>query len=360
MRNRAKKGVALLLTAGLAAGMIGCARQAEETSPTRTQPEAAPQESAVTQPERELVTLSLCEVTHSVFYAPQYAAMALGFFEEEGIALELTNGGGADKVMTAVLSGGAEIGLAGPEAAIYVWNEGRADPCVVFAQLTKRDGAFLVGRTPDDDFSWEKLAGSYLIGGRAGGVPLMTLEYLLRSKGLTPNEDLTVDSSIQFNMMAGAFTGGTGDYVALFEPTASQVALQGQGYILASIGAEAGEVPYTAYFAAESFLEDHPDLALRFARAVARGQEWVKEHSAAEIAAVIEPFFPDSDLDLLTAATQRHKEIDAWNDTPVMKQSAFDRLQDIMEQAGELEQRVPFEEVVDNSFAEAAAGAVKA
>ncbi len=331
MRKFAKRCLALLAAMVMLFALAGCN--------TKEQPQ-------------DLVTIELNEVTHSVFYAPQYAAMELGFFEEEGLRVELTNGGGADKVMTAVLTGGSDIGLAGPEASIYVYGEGREDHCVVFAQLTKRDGAFLVSREPDPDFDWKDLAGSYVIGGRAGGVPLMTFEYLLRQKGLTPNVDLTVDSSVQFNMMAGAFTGGTGDYVALFEPTASLLEREGKGYILASIGEQAGEVPYTAYFASKSYIEQNPDIIESFTRAVYKGQQWVKEHSAEEIAQAIEPYFPDTDLELLTAVTQRHKDIDAWNDTPIMKQSSFDKLQEIMEQAGELSARVPFDEVVDNSFGE--------
>ena len=331
MRKFAKRCLALLAAMVMLFALAGCN--------TKEQPQ-------------DLVTIELNEVTHSVFYAPQYAAMELGFFEEEGLRVELTNGGGADKVMTAVLTGGSDIGLAGPEASIYVYGEGREDHCVVFAQLTKRDGAFLVSREPDPDFDWKDLAGSYVIGGRAGGVPLMTFEYLLRQKGLTPNVDLTVDSSVQFNMMAGAFTGGTGDYVALFEPTASLLEREGKGYILASIGEQAGEVPYTAYFASKSYIEQNPDIIESFTRAVYKGQQWVKEHSAEEIAQAIEPYFPDTDLELLTAVTQSHKDIDAWNDTPIMKQSSFDKLQEIMEQAGELSARVPFDEVVDNSFGE--------
>ena len=331
MRKFAKRCLALLAAMVMLFALAGCN--------TKEQPQ-------------DLVTIELNEVTHSVFYAPQYAAMELGFFEEEGLRVELTNGGGADKVMTAVLTGGSDIGLAGPEASIYVYGEGREDHCVVFAQLTKRDGAFLVSREPDPDFDWKDLAGSYVIGGRAGGVPLMTFEYLLRQKGLTPNVDLTVDSSVQFNMMAGAFTGGTGDYVALFEPTASLLEREGKGYILASIGEQAGEVPYTAYFASKSYIEQNPDIIESFTRAVYKGQQWVKEHSAEELAQAIEPYFPDTDLELLTAVTQRHKDIDAWNDTPIMKQSSFDKLQEIMEQAGELSARVPFDEVVDNSFGE--------
>ena len=300
-----------------------------------------------------LTTVRVNEVAHSVFYAPQYAAMSLGFFEEEGIEIELTNGGGADKVMTAVLTGQADVGLAGPEACIYVYNQGKDDYPKVFAQLTKRDGSFLVGRT-DEDFSWENLRGKHIIGGRAGGVPEMTLEYVMRQNGVEPHVDAVVDTSVQFNMMAGAFTGGLGDYVALFEPTATEVELAGQGYVLTSIGQESGEIPYTAYFAAQSYLEENADLVQRFTNAVAKGQKWVQEHSAAEVAEAIAHQFPDTDLAVLTAVTQRHKDIDAWNDTPVMKQEALERLETVMEQAGELTERVVFEELVDNSFAEAA------
>ena len=300
----------------------------------------------------DLPTVSVNEVTHSVFYAPFYAAMELGFFEEEGLKLELTNGGGADKVMTAVLSGQSDIGLAGPEACIYVHLEGREDAPKIFAQLTKRDGSFLVGRT-DEEFSWENLKGTTILGGRKGGVPEMTLEYVMRQNGVIPHEDAVVDTSIQFNMMAGAFTGGTGDYVALFEPTATQVVQEGKGYILASIGQESGEIPYTAFFANESYMEEHPEIIESMTRAIARGQEWVLTHTAAEIAEAIEPQFPDTDLEILETVCQRHLDIDAWNATPVMEPDALDRLMDVMEQAGELSERVNFEDLVDNSWAEA-------
>ncbi len=355
-----------LLAVGLAICMllsfVGCVSEgADPAQPTppevqggEVEPvEPTPEPEPVPEPEPELRKVQLNEVTHSVFYAPQYAAMELGFFAEEGIELELVNGGGADKVMAAVLSGASEIGLAGPEAAIYVYLEGREDYSKIFAQLTKRDGAFLVGRQPVEDFTWESLEDSYVIGGRKGGVPLMTLEYLLKSKGLVPEENITVDSSIQFTAMAGAFVGGTGDYVTLFEPTASMLEAEGQGYILASVGEEAGEVPYTAYFANSSFIEENPELIAAFTRAVAKGQQWVMEADAAEIAEVIAPHFIDTDIDLLTTVTQRHKDIDAWNATPVMEEEAFNKLQDIMETAGELTERVPFEDLVDNSFAEA-------
>ena len=200
---------------------------------------------------QETATVRLSEVTHSVFYAPQYVALEQGFFADEGLKIELSNGGGADKVMTAVLTGQADIGLAGPEACIYVYNQGKDDHPIVFGQLTKRDGSFLVGRE-DVPFSWELLRGRTVIGGRAGGVPEMTLEYVMRQNGIVPGTDADVDTTVQFNMMAGAFTGGNGDFVTLFEPTATEVAQAGKGYILASVGQESGEIPYTAYFASQT------------------------------------------------------------------------------------------------------------
>lgn len=301
----------------------------------------------------EMTTVRLNEVTHSVFYAPMYAALNLGYFTEEGLDVELTNGGGADKVMTAVLAGQADIGLAGPEACIYVLNEGREDYPVVFAQLTKRDGSFLVGRS-DDAFQWDDLKGKTIIGGRKGGVPEMTLEYVMRQNGVVPNQDAVVDTSVQFNMMAGAFTGGNGDYVTLFEPTATVVELEGKGYVLTSIGQESGEIPYTAFFASQSFMSANPDVVQSFTEAVAKGQKWVQEHSAQEIAEAIADQFPDTKLEVLTLVAQRYKDIDAWNQTPVMKEESLDRLQTVMETAGELDQRVDFAKLVDNSFAEKA------
>lgn len=298
-------------------------------------------------------TVQLNEVTHSVFYAPLYAAMKLGFFEEEGLNVELTNGGGADKVMTAVLAGQADIGLAGPEACIYVLNEGRENYPVVFAQLTKRDGSFLVGRS-DKAFSWADLKGSTIIGGRKGGVPEMTLEYVMRQNGVVPGEDATVDTSVQFNMMAGAFTGGNGDYVTLFEPTATQVEQEGKGFILTSIGQESGEIPYTAFFASQTYMKKNADAVQHFTNAVAKGQKWVQEHSAQEVAEAVKDQFPDTDVKVLTTVAQRYKDIDAWNATPVMKQEALERLETVMETAGELDQRVEFSKLVDNSFAEKA------
>ena len=298
-----------------------------------------------------LTTVRVNEVTHSVFYAPQYVAMSLGFFEEEGLQVELTNGGGADKVMTSVLTGEVQIGLAGPEACIYVHLEGSDDAPMVFAQLTNCDGAFLVGRT-DEEFSWENLRGKTVIGGRKGGVPEMTLEYVMKQNGVIPQEDAVVDTSVQFNMMAGAFTGGNGDYVTLFEPTATEVELAGQGYILCSIGEESGEIPYTAYFASQSYLTDHGDIVQKFTNAIAKGQQWVENHTDLEVAQAIADQFPDTDLSVLEQVAARYRAIGAWKTDPAMEAEDFERLMDVMEEAGELEARVEFDRFATNEFAE--------
>ena len=302
----------------------------------------------------DLVKVSVNEVTHSVFYAPQYVAINKGFFEDEGLELDFATGEGADKVMAAVLSGSVDIGFSGPEAAIYVYNEGREDYPMVFAQLTQRDGAFLVGRNPEENFDFADLKGKHILPGRRGGVPFMTFEYILKSKGLDTKKDLIFDDSIQFSMLAGAFTGGTGDYVALFEPTASALEKEGRGYIVASIGEAGGDVPYTAYYANKSFIEENPDIIQKFTNAIYRAQKWIRENSAEEVAKAIQPSFPDTELDILTTVVERYNSIDAWCATPVMNEQSFMRLQDIISTAGELEKTVKFDDVVDNSFAQRA------
>lgn len=296
--------------------------------------------------------ITLNEVTHSVFYAPLYAAMSLGYFAEEGIELELVNGGGADKSMTAVLSNQADIGLMGPEAAIYVFNEGKEDSAMVVGQLTKRDGSFLMGRVPDEDFKWSDLKGKTVIGGRAGGVPEMTLEYVLRKNGLEPGKDVEVLTNIQFNLMGGAFEGGTGDYVTLFEPTASTFEKEGKGYILDAVGAESGEVPYTAFMAKKSYISENPETIEKFLRAIYKGQQFVQKATDEEVAKAIVEFFPDTSVESLVMVAKSYRQIDAWMDTPVMKEEAFNRLQEIIIQAGVLEDKVDFDSIVDISYAQ--------
>ena len=301
-----------------------------------------------------LKTIQLNEVTRSVFYAPQYVAIANGYFEEEGLNIEITTGQGADKVMTAVLAGQSDIGFAGPEAAIYVYNEGKEDYIEVFAQMTKRDGSFLVSRTENKDFKWTDLKGSTIIPGRKGGVPYMTFEYVLKQNGIDTKNEVVLDDSIKFDLMAGAFAGGTADYVTLFEPTASMTENQGKGYIVASVGEASGEIPYTAYFAKKSYIDENPEIIQGMTDAIYKGLVWTKEHTAEEIAKVVQSFFPDTDLDMLTNSIQRYKDIDAWNETPVLKEEAFERLQTVMTEAGELDTKAPYELIVNNEFAEKA------
>jgi len=309
--------------------------------------------------EKDLVRIRLNEVTHSIFYAPQYVALNLGFFEEEGLSIELINGQGADKVMTAVLSNQADIGFSGPEAAIYVYNEGKEDHAVVFAQLTKRDGSFLVGRKPEPDFKWTNVKGKLIIAGRKGGVPEMTLEYVLKKHGVMPGVDVELDTSTQFALMAGAFTGGMGDYVALFEPVASTLEREGRGYIVASIGRDSGEIPYTAYYAKKSYIEKNPGIIQKFTNAIYRGQVWVDTHTPEEVAEALKDSFPDSDMDLLVTVVKRYKEQDTWCTDPIMKKESLDLLQEVMKTAGELEKEAPYEDLVDNSFAEKAIKNIK-
>lgn len=304
--------------------------------------------------ENQTTLVRVNEVTRSVFYSPQYVAIALGYFEERGIEIDLTTGQGADNVMTAVLAGQSDIGFAGPEAAIYVYNEGKTDYAEVFAQLTKRDGSFLVSRNYTEDFSWEDLIGKTIIPGRKGGVPYMTFEYVLKQKGMNPSKDLILDDSISFDLMAGAFAGGNAEYVTLFEPTASMTEKQGVGYIVASVGEEAGEIPYTAYFAKKSYITKNEELIQNFTNAIYEGQKWTKEHTAKEIAELIQKFFPDTDIDMLESSIQRYKDIDAWNETPILTEQAFNKLQDVMEEAGELEKRADYAKVVNNKYAEKA------
>ncbi len=256
--------------------------------------------------------------------------------------------------MTSVLSGESQIGFAGPEASIYVYNEGKEDHTQVFAQLTKRDGSFLVSKEKIENFDWNMLKGKTVIPGRKGGVPYMTLEYVIKQHNLNPSKDLVLDDSIKFDLMASAFTSGDADFVTLFEPTASNVEQIEKGYVVASVGKESGEIPYTAYFAKKSYIEKNEELIQNFTNAIYKGQQWVKQHSAKEIAEVIKDFFPDTDINLLATAIQSYMDIDAWNDTPILKQEAFEKLQEVMSEAGELTQKAPYDKIINNKYAEKA------
>lgn len=295
--------------------------------------------------------IRLCEVTHSLFYTPQYVAMALGYFQEEGISVEISNGSGADNVMTALLTNEADVGLMGCEANIYVFLQGKKDYPHVIGQLTKRDGSFLVARTEYKQFDYTGIDGQTVLMGRTGGMPAMILQYVLNNHGYVNGQNITMDYTIQFGALAPAFTGGTGDLVPLFEPTASQLVTEGKGYIVSAIGLDSGEIPYTCYSATEKFVKQRPQQAEKFIRAVWRGVEYVATHTSHEIALLVAPYFDGTPLELIEKSITNYKQIDTWNATPITNPQAFERIQDIMQNAGELSQRVNYNDIVDNTIA---------
>lgn len=294
--------------------------------------------------------IKLAEVTHSVFYAPQYVALSEGYFEEEGLDIELILTPGADKVAAAVLSGDVQIGFSGPEATIYVYNSGEEDYLVTFAGLTKRDGSFLMSRKKIDNFTLNDLKGKYVIGGRKGGMPEMTFEWALKEHGIDPKNDLTIDTSIAFAAMQGAFIGGTGDFVTLFEPVALQLEKEGYGHVVASIGELGGEIAYTAYHAKKSYIKDNPKIIEGFTKAIQKGLSFVHERDNEEIANSIYKFFPDLTLNELTEVVKRYKRQDSWWKTAELTEQSFNHLQEIMISAGELDRKAPFKNLIDNSF----------
>ena len=305
-----------------------------------------------------MTTVRLNEVVHSVFYAPQYVALANGYFEDEGLNIELSVGNGADKSMTALLSDSADIALLGTEAGIYVINEGRENSVKAFAQLTQRAGNFLISRTDGENFDWESLRGKSVIGGRKGGMPELVLEYVLKQKGL--ENDVEIINNISFESTAGAFAADVGDFTVEFEPTATSLEQEGVGYVAASLGTECGFVPYTVYMASSEYMEENPEIIQKFTNAVYRGQLWTENHTSGEIAEVIQSYFPENDVETLAGIIERYKSQDTWRATPVYSEEDFELFEDIMEEGGELTRRVAFDELIDNSFAQKAVETVKA
>lgn len=301
--------------------------------------------------DNKLKKVKVAEVTHSIFYAPQYVAHALGYFEEEGLDVEIILAAGADKVTAAVLSGDVEIGFCGSEATIYVYNNGEKDYLVTFAGLTKRDGSFIVSREKYDNFTLNNLKGKTIIGGRIGGMPEMTLEWTLKEAGLDVKSDLTIDTSIAFASMSGAFIGGIGDFVSLFEPNALQIEKQGYGYVVASLGELGGVVPYTAYNARKSYIEQNPDVIKSFTKAIQKGLDYVHSHSSSEIADVIIKYFPDTSRTDLEKIIERYKNIDSWFDTTYITEDNFNHIQEIAKNAGQLDNFAPFDKLVNNDYA---------
>lgn len=296
--------------------------------------------------ESKLTKVKVAEVAHTIFYAPAYAAISKGYFEEEGIKIDLTLTAGADKVSAAVLSKDVDVGFCGSEATIYVYNSGEKDYLVNFARLTKRDGAFLVSRKKYDNFTLNDLKGKSVIGGRKGGMPEMTFEWGLRQNGIDPQKDLTIDTSVAFPAMEGAFIGGDADFVTLFEPNATNVEKQGLGYIVGYVGSWGGEVPYTAYNAKKSYIEKNPDVIKGFTRAIDKGLKYVKETDSSVVAKDIYEFFPELSLNDLTTIIERYKTNDAWADSTKISKEDFDHLQEIIISAGELEKKAPYDKLI--------------
>lgn len=304
---------------------------------------------------KQLKPVVLNEVAHSIFYAPQYAAIELGYFEDEGLDLTLVNGAGADKVMTALISGDADIGFMGSEASIYVYQQGSDDYAVNFAQLTQRAGNFLVGREAQDNFTWADLKGKKVLGGRAGGMPEMVFEYILKKNGIDPAADLTIDQSINFGLTAAAFTSNDADYTVEFEPFATGLEKEGNGHVIASLGVDSGYVPYTAYSVKKSYLEKNPETIQKFTNAIQKGLEYVNTHSAEEIAKVIQPQFKETDEDTIATIVGRYKDQDTWKGDTVFEKDSFELLENILEEAGELNERVPYDKLVTTEFSQKAA-----
>lgn len=304
--------------------------------------------------ENGMTRVVLNEVAHSVFYAPMYVAIEEGYFEKEGIALELVTGFGADKTMTAVLTDEADIGFMGSESTVYTYAGGTTDYVVSFAQLTQRAGNFLVSREPVADFDWKLLQGKSVLGGRAGGMPEMVFEYILKKNNLNPSADLTIDQSVDFGSTAAAFSGGQADFTVEFEPHATSLEEKGDGYVVASLGESSGFVPYTAFSAKKSYLENNPQTIQSFVNALQRGMDYVGSHSPSEIAASIAPQFPETELSTLTAIIERYASQDTWKGDLIFEEDSFTLLQNILEEAGELEERVPYADLVNTQFAEEA------
>ncbi|MCB5934881.1 ABC transporter substrate-binding protein [Caldibacillus thermoamylovorans] len=329
MNKLMKRGLILLVTVVAAIGLTACKQE-----------------------DKHLQKIRIAEVTRSVFYAPQYVAIEKGFFKEEGLDIELTTVPGGDKTMTALISNGADIALVGTETSIYVNSQGTEDAIINFAQLTQTDGTFLVSREPIDNFTWDMLNGSTFLGQRKGGMPQMVGEFVLKKHDIDPKNDLELIQNIDFANISSSFASGTGDFVQLFEPTASIFEKEGKGHIVASFGKESGHVPYTVFMTKESYLKENKETVEKFTRALYKAQQWVYEHSSEEVAKVIQPFFEDTELDILTSSIERYKEQKSFAENPLLDKEEWNHLQDIMEEAGELPERLDHSNYVNTEIAE--------
>ena len=300
--------------------------------------------------DNELIHVTVAEVAHSVFYAPQYISHSLGYFEDEGLDVSFVLTSGADNVMASVLSGDVDIGFSGSEATIYVYNGGEEDYVMTFAGLTQKDGSFLVSREKYENFTLNDLVGKTVIGGRKGGMPEMTFEWALRQNGIEPKKDLMIDTSVAFAAMEGAFIGGIGDFVTLFEPNATSVEKNGLGYVVAYVGELGGDVPYTAYNARKSYIEKNPLIIEKFTRAINRGLEYVSSHSSEDIASNILEYFPDTSLSDMITIVNRYKEGEAWKKNVTINKDEWNHIQEIMIASSELDEYVDYDELIFDDY----------
>ena len=354
-----KKLISVILASALTVGLLSaCGSDSSKDNDANSKIDTTETGSNTTKSDTSSapVSVTLNEVAHSIFYAPMYVAIENGYFEDEGIELTLVTGFGADKTMTAVISGEADIGFMGSEASIYTYNEGANDSVVNFAQLTQRAGNFLVAREEMKDFKWTDLKGKDVLGGRKGGMPEMVFEYILRKNELDPQKDLTIDQSIDFGSTAAAFTGDTSaDFTVEFEPSATALEKEGAGYVVASLGVDSGYVPYTSYSAKTSYMEKNPEIIQKFTNALQKGMEYVQSHTPEEIAEVIAPQFAETDLDTVTAIVKRYYDQDTWKSNLIFEKESFELLEDILEDSGELSERVSYENLVTTKYAQEAA-----
>ena len=304
---------------------------------------------------KDATKVRIAEVTRSLFYTPQYVAIEKGFFKKQGLDIDLKTTAGGDKTMTALLSDGADIALVGSETSIYVAAQGTSDPIINFAQLTQTDGTFLVSRKPINHFNWDMLKNSTFLGQRKGGMPQMAGEYVLKKHGIDPHQDLNLIQNVDFANIPTAFASGTGDFVQLFEPTASIFEKEGKGHIVASFGTESGHLPYTVYMAKESYLKVNKDTVQKFTYALQQAQKWVQETDSKEIAKVISPYFENTDLDIIATVIDRYKKQGSFAENPILDKEEWNNLQNIMKQAGELPARLKYEDLVNTKFAKKAA-----
>ena len=352
-----KKLISVILASALTVGLLSaCGSDSSKDNDANSKTDTTETGSNTTKSDTSSapVSVTLNEVAHSIFYAPMYVAIENGYFEDEGIELTLVTGFGADKTMTAVISGEADIGFMGSEASIYTYTEGANDSVVNFAQLTQRAGNFLVAREEMKDFKWTDLKGKDVLGGRKGGMPEMVFEYILKQNGIDPQTDLNINQGIDFGSTAAAFSEGSGDFTVEFEPSATALEMEGKGYVVASLGTDSGYVPYTAYSAKKSYLDKHPEIIQSFTNALQKGMDFVQIHTPEEIASVIAPQFPETDLKTITAIVNRYYTQDTWKADLIFEKESFELLQDILESAGELDSRAPYEKLVTTEFAKKA------